>query len=59
MSDEILKNEPKKTRFYVRLDERVTPVSGAQKFIRFWARALKGELFTGLLVVLKEMLFSR
>ncbi|MCD8212933.1 MAG: NADH-quinone oxidoreductase subunit NuoI [Campylobacter sp.] len=44
---------------YILLDERVKVVTNFDKFKRFVSRTFKGELFTGLWVVLHEMIFAK
>ena len=39
---------------YIKIVEQTPLLSNAQKFVRFWNRALKGELFVGLWLVFKE-----
>ncbi len=39
---------------YIKIFEKTAPLTHAQKFVRFWERALKGELFVGLWLVFKE-----
>lgn len=41
-------------RRYIKLADKLPNLSNSQKFISFWNRALKGELFVGLWLVLKE-----
>ncbi|WP_300796546.1 hypothetical protein [Helicobacter sp. UBA3407] len=40
---------------YIKIVEQTPLLSNAQKFVRFWNRALKGELFVGLWLVFKEI----
>lgn len=40
---------------YVKIFEKTPPLTQAQKFVRFWNRALRGELFVGLWLVFKEL----
>lgn len=40
---------------YVKISQPNPPITSDKKFIRFWNRALKGELFVGLWLVFKEM----
>ena len=40
---------------YVKILQPNPPITSDKKFIRFWNRALKGELFVGLWLVFKEM----
>lgn len=44
---------------YKLIDERNLPNSGFERFIEFWKNALKGELFVGLWIVLREMIFAK
>lgn len=39
---------------YIKIVEQTPPLSNAQRFVKFWNRALKGELFVGLWLVFKE-----
>lgn len=39
---------------YIKIVEQAPSLSHTQKFVRFWNRALKGELFIGLWLVFKE-----
>ena len=41
-------------RRYIKLADKLPNLSNSQKFISFWNRALKGELFVGLWLVLTE-----
>ncbi|MCL9820474.1 NADH-quinone oxidoreductase subunit NuoI [Helicobacter sp. 14348-15] len=41
---------------YVKLVDQNPKLNYTQKFVKFWNRALKGELFVGLWLVLKELL---
>lgn len=40
---------------YIKIFEKTPPLKGVQKFVYFWNRALKGELFVGLWLVFKEL----
>ena len=40
---------------YIKIAEKEKELTTQRKFVRFWNRALKGELFVGLWLVLKEM----
>lgn len=40
---------------YVKFVKDLPPLTQTQKFVRFWNRALKGELFVGLWLVFKEL----
>ena len=41
---------------YIKLVDQNPKLNYTQKFVKFWNRALKGELFVGLWLVLKELL---
>ncbi|PZT47951.1 NADH-quinone oxidoreductase subunit I [Helicobacter valdiviensis] len=40
---------------YKKIYEDKQPITNTERFVRFWNRALKGELFVGLWLVFKEM----
>lgn len=44
---------------YKLIDERTAPNGTFEKFIAFWKNTLKSDLFLGLWIVLKEMIFAK
>ena len=40
---------------YVKIVDKQKPLSDGQRFIRFWSRAFRGEMFVGLWLVFKEL----